>query len=143
MKKQTKTIYSFGHSSKPLATFLNKLADYKIEVVVDVRTFPTSRYLPYFNKNALHSELAKRAIKYLWKGKNLGGRGVNVRYEETIDELSEMAKNGTRVCVMCSEGEYKKCHRYLVLTPSFEERGLSVTHIEYENDTRKRTHKRK
>lgn len=143
MAKSSKTIFSFGHSNKPLAIFLNKLAEHKIEVLVDVRTIPISRYLPYFNANALHRALANKNIQYLWRGKNLGGRGVNVGYEEAIDEIANLAKDGTRACVMCSEADYKKCHRYLTLTPSFKERGLSVVHIEYENDTNKRTHKRK
>lgn len=142
MAKSSKTIFTFGHSNKPLAIFLNKLADHKIQVLVDVRSIPLSRYCPYFNATPLGKALADKNIQYQWRGKNLGGRGTNVRYEETIDELAELAKNGTRICVMCSEGSYKKCHRYQTLTPSFKERGLSVAHIEYENDTRKRTHKR-
>ena len=56
-------------------------------------------------------------------------------YEEAINELTELAKSGKRVCVMCSEKDYKKCHRFTMLTPSFEERGLLLVHIQYENET--------
>lgn len=134
MKKQSKTIYSLGHSNKSLAIFLNTLANHKIEVLADVRTIPLSSYCPHFNENALRRVLPSQNIQYLWRGKNLGGRGVNVGYEEAIKELSSMAKNGTRVCVMCSEADYKKCHRYLTLTPSFQAQGLSVIHIQYDNE---------
>ena len=141
MAKSSKTIFSFGHSNKPIATFLATLKKHRIDILADVRTIPLSRYCPHFNENALRRVLPDQNIQYLWRGKNLGGRGVNVRYEETIDELSEMAKNGTRVCVMCSEADYKKCHRYLTLTPSFKKQGLSVTHIQYENEKKPNRHK--
>jgi len=83
----------------------------------------------------LQRALARETIKYLWRGNSIGGRTENVGYEQTIDELVELAKLGTRVCVICSESSHLKCHRYTVLTPSFEKRGISVIHIEYnEND---------
>lgn len=131
-----KNIYTIGHSNKTFDTFFKALKCHRIKVLVDVRTLPQSRFCPHFNLNALQSELPKRAIKYLYRGKNLGGRGVNVGYEEAIKELATMAKKGVRVCVMCSEGDYHKCHRFTTLTPSFEEHGLTVIHIEYENDTK-------
>ena len=136
--KKVLTLFSCGHSNKPIATFLGVLKKHKIEVLADVRTIPISRFCPHFNKNALQSELAKANIKYLYRGQNLGGRGVNAGYEEAIDELVGMAKKGARVAVMCSAGDYHTCHRYSTLTPSFEERGAQVSHIEYENETTKR-----
>jgi len=135
MRKQ-KIIFSIGHSNVPLNTFLKKLADHQIDVLADVRTYPKSRFCPHFNQNALHSELAKRDIQYLYRGLNLGGRGENEGYEEAIDELVAMAKKGKKVAVMCSEGDYHKCHRYTALTPSFEDRGLDIHHIEYEKVNR-------
>lgn len=137
VKPQIKTI---GHSNKTIDVFLDTLKKHEIEVLVDVRTVPRSRFSPHFNEKTLGSSLAKRSIKYLNRGQNLGGRGVNEGYEEAIDELVGLAKKGTRVAVMCSEGDYHDCHRYSTLTPSFEERGLTVEHIEYEktNKTAKR-----
>lgn len=129
-------IFTIGHSNVPLATFLKKLKEHKIEVLVDVRTIPLSRFSPHFNKMPLQRALATETIKYLFKGANLGGRAVNVGYEEAIKELTELVQQGKRVCVMCSEKYFNKCHRFTVLTPSFEERGLLVVHIEYENEKR-------
>ena len=139
--KKTFSLFSCGHSNKPIAIFLDVLKKHKIDVLVDVRTLPVSRFCPHFNQNALQDTLAKATIKYLYRGKNLGGRGVNVEYEEAIDELVGMAKKGVKVAVMCSEGDYHNCHRYSTLTPSFEERGATVEHIEYEktNKTVKRS----
>lgn len=135
-------IFTIGHGAKPLQVFLNKLKEYKIQVLCDIRTYPVSRFYPHFNKMPLHKALATETIKYLFRGANLGGRAENVDYEEAIDELVALAKQGIRVCVMCSEGSsYLKCHRYTKLTPSFETRGLLVVHIEYENEKRNSKHK--
>jgi len=129
-------IWTIGHSSVPLEVFLNKLKEHKIQVLCDCRHIPLSRWCPHFNKNALHRALATETIKYLWKGENLAGRGINKNYEQTIDELVALAKRGTRVCVMCVEKNHENCHRFTMLTPSFEARGLLVVHIEYENEKR-------
>lgn len=128
-------IFSLGHGAKPIDIFLNKLKEYKIDLVIDARSYPVSRYHPHYNKMPLQRALARETIKYLWRGEHIGGRNVNVGYEEAIDELVTLAKQGIRICVICSESNYLKCHRYTVLTPSFEERGILVVHIEYnEND---------
>jgi uncharacterized protein (DUF488 family) len=128
-------IWSVGHSNVPINIFLNKLKENKIEVLVDVRTIPLSRFCPHFNEKPLRATLAKENINYLSRGTNLGGRAVNVRYEEAIDELVTLTKQGIRVCIMCSEKNFEKCHRYTVLTPSLEERGLLVIHILYDKTT--------
>jgi uncharacterized protein (DUF488 family) len=128
IKPQIKTI---GHSNKPITDFLDLLEKHQIEVLVDVRTIPRSRFSPHFNEKPLGSSLAKRSIKYLNRGQNLGGRGVNVGYEEAIEELVELARQGVRVCVMCSEADYTKCHRYSTITPSLHRHDVEVFHIEY------------
>jgi len=131
---QKPIIHTCGHSNKPIAVFIKLLKDNDIELLVDVRSIPSSRFCSQFNKSALYATLSLHSIKYLWKGENLGGKGINVNYEETINELIALAKQGVRIAVMCSEKDYRKCHRYTVLTPSFKERGISVIHLEYENE---------
>lgn len=122
-------ITDIGHSNRAYSEFLKILKDNKIEILVDIRSFPRSRFCPNFNQKRLDQSLKEDNIQYLFRGNNLGGRGENIDYEETIDELVEMVKAGKQVCVMCSEKDYKKCHRYTILQPSFEQRGLSVKHI--------------
>lgn len=131
MKKIKPQIKTIGHSNKTIEVFLDTLKKHEVEVLVDIRTIPRSRFSPHFNEKLLGSSLAKRAIKYLNRGQNLGGRGVNVGYEEAIEELVELARQGVRVCVMCSEADYRDCHRYSTLTPSFHSHDVDVFHIEY------------
>lgn len=122
-------IFSCGHSNRAFSDFLKILKDNEIEILVDIRTFPRSRFCPQFNEKRLANALEDESITYLFKGKNLGGYGENIDYEQTIDELSDLVKQGKKICVMCSEKDYKKCHRYEMLEPSFKERGLEVKHI--------------
>ena len=124
-------IWSLGHSNFPIETFLNKLKENTIQIVVDCRSLPVSRFCPHYNKKALGEALARKTITYLWRGQNIGFKRANVFYEETIDELTELAKQGKRICLVCTEKDYTKCHRYTVLTPSFEKRGILVIHIQY------------
>jgi len=131
---QKPIIHTCAHSNKPISAFIKLLKDNDIELLVDVRSIPSSRFCPQFNKSALYATLSLHSIKYLWKGKNLGGKDINVNYEEAINALVTLAKQGVRIAVMCSEKDYRKCHRYTVLTPSFEAEKVSVIHLEYENE---------
>ncbi|KKS12531.1 MAG: hypothetical protein UU67_C0051G0005 [Candidatus Daviesbacteria bacterium GW2011_GWB1_41_5] len=140
MKKTKPTIFSLGHSNVSIWVFTQKLKENKIKILVDVRTIPLSRFCPHFSQKPLQKTLASENILYLYRGRNLGGRGVNTEYEETIDEVVDMVKRGEKVCVLCSEKDYRKCHRYTLLTPSFEERGVTVFHIEYENENKTTKH---
>lgn len=121
--------FTLGHSNRAFSEYLKILKDNDIDVIVDIRTYPRSRFCPQFNRKKLNESLTAEGIEYQFKGNNLGGLDDNENYEETVDELVELARTGKNVCVMCSERDYKQCHRYEMLTPSFEERGIEVIHI--------------
>lgn len=123
------TVFTIGHSVRAISEFLQKLKEHHIEIVVDIRTYPRSRFQPQYNQKALADSLSDVGVFYIYRGKNLGGKEENIDYEETIDELVDIVRGGEKVCVMCSEKDYKKCHRFEMLEPSFLERGLEVIHI--------------
>lgn len=128
-----KVIYTLGHSTRPLSEFLDKLKENNIELLVDVRSIPRSRFNPQYNEKTLRESMAQEGIEYRWRGNNLGGRGENIDYEDTIDEIAIVAEHGgKKLAVMCSEGNYKDCHRHTMIEPSFIERGFEVRHIAYE-----------
>ena len=74
------TIWTIGHSNHPLETFLDLLAKHRIEVLVDVRSSPYSRYASHFNKAAIEGALLERDIKYLFLGDCLGGRAEGEQF---------------------------------------------------------------
>lgn len=122
------------------------LTMHRIEVLVDVRSQPYSKYVPQFNKRQIESVLAIQGIKYLFLGRELGGRPLApehydsdgrvlfTRIAETqvfLDGMSRL-KNGIekyRVALMCSEEEPSECHRHLLLGRVLAKEGISVWHI--------------
>ena len=123
-------IFSIGHSNRALSEFLQTLQENKINTIIDIRTYPRSRFYPQYNQKRLATELSVQTITYLFRGDNLGGKGENRDYKGAIDELMEMSKT-KNICIMCSEGKYKDCHRYSLIEPSIVERNGKIIHIEY------------
>ena len=50
---ETGSVYTIGHSNHTMETFLNLLHGQQIEVLIDTRSSPFSRYAPQFNKDSL------------------------------------------------------------------------------------------
>jgi len=139
-------VFTIGHSNHSLETFLSLLSAHAIEVVVDTRSQPYSRYSTQFNGDALAVELTKSDIKYLFMGNELGGRPKqehfyddegHVLYSrlaqsdlflEGIDRV-EKGMSKYRVALMCSEEDPTVCHRYLLIGRVLKERGARIQHI--------------
>lgn len=123
-----RVIYTIGHSNVSTERLIDKLMANGIERLVDVRSNPYSRWCPQFNREQLEYELAINDINYDWRGNNLGGLGVNVDYDKTLKWVYNRAEY-ENIALMCSEGDYRKCHRYLTLAPALEQLGAEIVHI--------------
>jgi uncharacterized protein (DUF488 family) len=140
------TIYTVGHSNIALARFIDLLRIHMIQVLVDTRSQPYSRYVPQFNRASLKTSLAYAGIAYLYLGDELGGRPRDERYyrpEGTVDydrlaeapvyregiERLKREAEGRRLALMCSEADYRHCHRYNLITRSLAKEGIEVHHI--------------
>lgn len=144
-----KRIYTIGHSTHSLDTFITMLEAFEIKVLVDIRSFPGSRRYPHFNKENLEASLADNKIQYVHI-KELGGRrkanpnSNNIAwrseafrgyadYMETkefktaADDLQKIAEEKT-VAYMCAEAVWWSCHRSLV-SDYLKIRGWNVIHI--------------
>lgn len=130
------TVYTIGHSTKPIETFIGLLQGAGIKNLVDVRSRPYSRFNPQFNKNQLMVSLPAAGIEYHWKGNQLGGLDGNVDFAGGIGAVMKMATESPTV-VMCSEGPTTKCHRRYMLTPEFQARGAEVMDIQQSGDLTK------
>jgi uncharacterized protein (DUF488 family) len=144
-----RTVWTIGHSTRPIDDFITLLRTNSIETVADVRRFPASRAYPHYNEAALRGTLAEQGIGYLWLP-SLGGRrrpapdSPNVAWrsegfrgyadhiatEEFADGLFEllMTAEGMRTAVMCSEAVWWRCHRSL-LADVLCSIGVTVLHI--------------
>jgi len=130
------TLYTIGHSTRALDEFIAVMQSHSIQTLVDIRSFPMSRRLPHFNREALEKTLAEAGIRYVWL-EELGGRRKKLRddspnvalrndsfrnyadymltpdFQRGIAELIKLAEQ-SRTAYMCAERVYFRCHRMLV-----------------------------
>jgi uncharacterized protein (DUF488 family) len=139
-------LYTIGHSSHTPEHFLQLLQQHRIDVLVDTRSAPYSRYSPHFDSKPLREMVAASGMKYLFLGDVVGGRPKEEsRYDERgralygrmgKDEafLSGIARiergaDEFRVALMCSEEDPAHCHRRLLIGRVLIERGAQLLHI--------------
>lgn len=139
-------LLTVGHSNHTLDRFLELIAGAGIEVLVDVRSHPYSRFAPQFNREALAAAVRAADRKYLFLGQELGGRPTGDDYydeeghvlygrvarstffSEGLERL-EKGLRSHRVAVMCSEEDPTDCHRRLLVTRVLLDRGVAVSHL--------------
>jgi uncharacterized protein (DUF488 family) len=147
--EEPRTIHTIGHSTRAMETFVGLLAAHRIELLVDVRRWPTSRRFPHFGREALTASLAGKGIDYVWR-EDLGGYRkpepdspntawrtgafrayadfmLTREFDRIMEELQRLARS-RRTAVMCAEALPWRCHRQ-VLADAFLVRGWTVRHI--------------
>jgi uncharacterized protein (DUF488 family) len=138
-------IYTIGHSTQTGKNFLKLLATHDIEVVADVRSRPYSRFNPQFNRDVLMGLLEEAGLRYIFFGKELGGRPQDPdrpladelvweyirsrpQFREALAKLLTEARQA-RVCLLCAEADPARCHRGQLLAPELAAQGVEVRHI--------------
>lgn len=132
-------LYTIGHSRHPIDKFIQLLVDHHIEVLVDVRSTPYSRFNPQFNKTTLQQALVENHIQYIYSGGELGGHPKDPEcyihhaipekaadYLNEIDYLKVMKRpwflqgitqlihtaDQSTTSILCSEEDPARCHRH-------------------------------
>ncbi|HTM40094.1 MAG TPA: DUF488 domain-containing protein [Terriglobales bacterium] len=145
------TVYTIGHSTRALQELIAALQAHGIRTLVDIRSFPMSRRLPHFNREALEQELQRAGMVYMWM-KDLGGRRKKQRddspnlalrndsfrnyadymltepFQHAVEELLRLAGQAP-TAIMCAERVYFRCHRMLV-SDYLVAHGHEVLHID-------------
>jgi uncharacterized protein (DUF488 family) len=140
-----KTLYTVGHSTHALESFLGLLALHRIEALCDVRSVPYSQRNPQFNRDSLKGHLKAAGITYVFLGRELGARSDNpacyvdgkVQYNYLVDEplfqqgVARVRKGieDYRVALMCAERDPLTCHRTILVCRELREAGLDILHI--------------
>ena len=142
-------ILTIGHSTHPLADFIQLLQVHAVTRVVDVRTVPRSQRNPQFNKGRLPYALNPLGIGYThlrglgglrhpqadspntgWRNASFQGFADYMQtpdFTDNLQTLLELAQVG-RVAVMCAEAVPWRCHRFLI-ADALVVRGIQVEHI--------------
>jgi Protein of unknown function, DUF488 len=139
-------IWTIGHSNHTFERFFELLKRERVEVVVDVRSYPYSRFAPQFNREELGAALRRAGTRYLFLGEELGGRpSREEHYDEDgharYDRMAEQpgfrmavqrllsGAREHRVALLCSEGQPQDCHRRLLVGKVLTDHGVALRHI--------------
>ena len=147
-----RSVYTVGHSTRPIAEFGALLSESGIQMVVDVRAIPRSRTNPQFNHELLPGSLAEIGVRYqhipelggrrrrqrdaqpspntYWRNesfRNYADYAATEAFHTGLGTLKTLAGE-FRCAIMCSETLWWRCHRriisdYLIVA------GMPVVHI--------------
>jgi uncharacterized protein (DUF488 family) len=146
------TIFTIGHSTRPIGEFLTLLQQVGVDLLVDVRSIPRSGTNPQFNAEALPETLGGAGISYrhlpalgglrhrkkgstpslitFWRVaafRNYADYAVTDAFREGLDELRALARD-SRCAVMCAEAVWWRCHRRIIADYLLAQ-GVPVMHI--------------
>jgi len=144
-----RTLYTIGHSTRGWDEFVELLKVWEIEELVDVRTVPRSRAVPWAWDKKMAVKLPEAGIGYVHLGAlgglrraakdsmNQGWQNASFRgyadymqseeFEAGLGELNKLRKR-KRTCVMCSEAVWWRCHRRMIADAEVAQ-GIPVKHI--------------
>lgn len=132
----SKKLFTIGHSTRSLIEFISTLEAYHVNCLVDIRSIPKSRHVPWFNQIELADALQQRSITYThfpllgglrhasnnsintgWY--NLSFRGfadymLTPLFYKGLKELNQLITKENVVTIMCAEALPWRCHRSLI-----------------------------
>ena len=143
------TIWTIGHSTRPIDEFIGLLRAHQIDLLVDVRTVPRSRYNPQFNMDTLTQSLRDAGLQYHhspglgglrkatkdsindgWRNASFRGYADYMQTAEFWGALEELMVDSRlqQTAIMCAEAVPWRCHRSLI-ADALVSRGWDSRHI--------------
>jgi uncharacterized protein (DUF488 family) len=148
-KHKKQTVFTIGHSTRPLSELVQLLRAHGVHRVIDIRTIPRSRHNPQYNRETLGPALRSNGIGYVHlkalgglrrtkpDSKNVGWHNASFRgfadymqtteFEVALARAIKLSKVRPSV-LMCAEAVPWRCHRSLV-ADALAARKFSVEHI--------------
>jgi uncharacterized protein (DUF488 family) len=142
-------IFTIGHSTHPIGAFIDLLAMNHVDLLIDVRTVPRSRYNPQFSRDALAAALSGAGIEYehvaalgglrrprpdspnsAWRNASFRGFADHMQtplFNQALD-TALVQGSARRIAFMCAEGNPFRCHRSLI-ADAIAARGLASYEI--------------
>lgn len=140
------SVLTIGHSSHPLERFLELLRQHRVEVLVDARSRPYSRFAPHFSRAPIERAVVGAGLRYLYLGDAIGGQpaarecyDADGKVDYDLVEQQGFYRRGIerlrdgitrfRVCLVCAEEDPSRCHRRLLISRTLVREGVEVHHI--------------
>lgn len=140
-------LFTIGHSNHSLDDLVKLLIDNNVQVLVDVRSYPYSKFASQFDSPLLKRAVTGKGIKYMYFGRELGGRphdptfydqegyvlynlvAQSPAFLKNIKRLVSGVEKKHRITLMCSEEDPKYCHRRLLIGRALAQYGIAELHI--------------
>jgi uncharacterized protein (DUF488 family) len=139
-------ILTVGHSNHSVDRLLELLRAHAVDVLVDVRSQPYSRFAHQFNRENLIPAVTNAGLQYLFMGEELGGRqlGKITDHQERLAAYDRIAASPAfqrgiervlagaathRIALLCAEEDPTECHRRVWVARALRERGAEVVHL--------------
>jgi len=131
-------LFTIGHSTRPVAEFVELLRQCAVGRVVDVRSIPYSRANPHYDRERFASTLAAYQLGYVHLGALGGRRGkaadvapklnafwgnqsfhnfadyaLSTTFRSGLADLEERGR-ASRCAIMCAEAVWWRCHRRII-----------------------------
>lgn len=131
-------IFTIGHSTRPIAEFVDILRSAQVRHLVDVRSIPRSRTNPDYNLDTLPNTLAGYQIGHTiipelggrrprqkeivpeinpyWQNRsfhNYADYAMSPPFDDGLDQLVALSIE-TPCAIMCSEAVWWRCHRRII-----------------------------
>src|SRR5437016_9150395 len=129
-------IWTIGHSTRSIDTFISLLKANGIKFLAEVPLLPGSKRDPQFNKEKLSDSLGKPGIRYEHfpelggrrkakpDSKNTAWRNASFRgyadymgteeFDQGVKRLLDLAAAAGPTAIMCAEAVWWRCHRSLI-----------------------------
>jgi uncharacterized protein (DUF488 family) len=145
-------IFTIGHSTRSAQELIELLKEASVDLLVDVRTVPRSRFNPQFNTDVLPETLAAVGIGYrhapalgglrhrpkgappspngLWQNEAFqayADYALTPPFRAALTALQALGE-GHRPAIMCAEAVWWRCHRRII-TDYLLTGGVDVRHI--------------
>ena len=143
------SLWTLGHSTRPIDEVIGWLRAHQISLLIDVRTVPRSRYNPQFNMDTLVQSLRNAWLQYRhlpelgglrkpkkdslndgWRNASFRGYADYMQTDEFLKALEAlMAESRLQpTAIMCAEAVPWRCHRSLI-ADVLVSRGWEIRHI--------------
>ena len=148
----TAQVFTIGHSTRSIEDLTDLLRENGVDLLIDVRAVPRSRFNPQFNAEALPEPLAEAGIGYrhlkalgglrhhpkgappspntAWRNdsfRNYADYALTPAFRAGLGELIALAL-AHRAAIMCAEAVWWRCHRRIIADYLLQ-RGIAVRHI--------------
>lgn len=141
-----KTIYTIGYTAFDIDSFIEQLKELKITCVIDVRSYPRSKYYCDYNCDVLKNRLAEDEILYRNYSHEFGARQNNKylypngyldfdmfaqteNFKQGIKKLERGIEMGQTFVLMCAEKDPYNCHRCIMISRFLNEHDFEIIHI--------------